>query len=174
MSQIGCQRGADTAIIGDIGMAYPAQTKDTVTLRTFCDSCQKNIEVSIQKLIVNEAESYPVSHAHLHGQPPHVLVLYIDREFLVRGTELSETVTVERQRKTTPLSAMVLLRVPPRFKRTAMAMLKLRQASAKEIARITGKSPNVESQYLGTMFRMGYLERIRVQNFYQYNIPGSQ
>jgi hypothetical protein len=155
-------------------MSYPVETKDTVTLRTFCHSCKKDIDVPIQKVIVSEAEAYPVSHAHLHGQPPHVLVLYIDREFLIRGTELSETVTIERQRKTTPLSAMVLLRVPPRYKRTAMAMLKLRQGSAEEIARITGKTQNVESQYLGAMFRMGYLERIRVQNFYQYNIPGSQ
>jgi hypothetical protein len=154
-------------------MAKPEETKDTVTLRTYCHSCRKEITVPIQKVIVTEAQSYPVSHAHLHGQPAHVLILYIDREFLIRGTELSETVTVERQHKTTPLSAMVLLRVPPRYKRTAMAMLKLRQASAEEIARITGKSQNVESQYLGAMFRMGYLERIRVQNFYQYHIPGS-
>jgi hypothetical protein len=154
-------------------MTHPVETKDTLTLRTFCHSCRKDIAVPIQKAIVTEAESYPVSHAHLHGQPPHVLILYIDRQFLIRGTELSETVTVERQRKTTPLSAMVLLRIPPRYKRTAMAMLKLRQASAKEIARITGKTPNVESQYLGAMFGMGYLERIRVQNFYQYHIPGS-
>jgi len=154
-------------------MAKPVETKDTVTLRTFCHSCNKDIIVPIQKVIVSEAESYPVSHAHLHGHPPHVLILYVDSDFLIRGTELSETVSIERQRKTTPLSAMVLLRVPPRYKRTAMAMLKLRQASAEEIARITGKSKNVESQYLGAMFRMGYLERIRVQNFYQYHIPGS-
>ena len=154
-------------------MTQPVERKDTVTLRTFCHSCKEDITVPIQKVIVSEAESYPVSHAHLHGRPPHVLTLYIDREFLIRGTELSETVTIERQQKTTPLSAMVLLRVPPRYKRTAMAMLKLRQASAEEISRITGKSQNVESQYLGAMFRMGYLERIRVQNFYQYHIPGS-
>ena len=153
-------------------MAQSVETKDTVTVRTFCHSCGKDITVPIQKAIVTDAESFPISHAHLHGEPLHVLILYIDRQFLIRGTELSETVTVERQHKTTPLSAMVLLRVPPRYKRTAMAMLKLRQASAKEIARITGKTPNVESQYLGAMFRMGYLERTRVQSFYQYHIPG--
>ena len=151
-------------------MTQSVETKDTVTLRTFCHSCKEDITVPIQKIIVSEAESYPVSHAHLHGQPPHVLILYIDREFLVRGTELSETVTIERQQKTTPLSAMVLLRVSPRYKRTAMAMLKLRQASAEEISRITGKSQNVESQYLGQLWRMGYLIRTRIQQQYQYQI----
>lgn len=153
-------------------MTQPEDTPDNVTIPTFCHKCQHDIYISLPKVIIDNAHSYPVSHAHLHGNPPHVLVVYVDRQYLIRGTELSETVTVERARKTTPLSAMVLLRIPPRFKQTAMAMLRLRQANSAEIATITGKTQNAESKYLGAMFRLGYLERIRVKRFYQYTIPG--
>jgi hypothetical protein len=153
-------------------MTQPEDTTDNVTIPTFCHRCKQDVHVSLPKIIVDNAHSYPVSHAHLHGDPPHVLVVYLDHQYHVRGTELSETVTVERARKTTPLSAMVLLHIPPRYKQTAMAMLKLQQANSAEIATITGKTQNAESKYLGAMFRLGYLERIRVKRFFQYTIPG--
>ncbi len=154
-------------------MSITEDTTDTVTIRTYCHGCEHDIDVTIQKIIIENANSYPVTHAYLHGDPPHVLVLYVDHQYLLRGTELSETVTVERSRKTTPLSAMVLLRVPPRYKRTAMAMLKLRQANSADVATFTGKTQNAESKYLGAMFRLGYLERTRIKRFYQYSIPRS-
>lgn len=153
-------------------MSLVKKTPDAVTLRVDCPACNRGVDVTITVAIVDNASHYPVSHAHLHGSPPHVLTVYIDRQYHVRGTEVSETVTVEREQGM-PLSAMVLLRVPPRLKQTAMAMLKLRQANPAEIATITGKTLNAESQYLGMMFRMGYLERTRLKRFYQYRIPGA-
>ncbi len=155
-------------------MSLVKDTTDTVMVQTFCHGCQQDIRVTIPKVIIENAQSYPISHAHLHGDPSHVLVLYIDRQYNIRGTELSGTVSIERPRQANPLNAMVLLKVPPRYKRTAMAMLKLRQANASEVARITGKSRNAESKYLGAMFRLGYLERTRIKRFYQYSISHSK
>ncbi|MFW9831701.1 MAG: hypothetical protein ACFFD8_08000 [Candidatus Thorarchaeota archaeon] len=154
-------------------MSKAQDISDAVMIRTYCHSCQHDIEVSVPKIIVDEADSYPVSHAHLHGEPTHVIIVYIDNQYHVRGTELSETVTIEKPPKSTPLNAMVLLRIPPRYKQTAMAMLKMRQANSAQISTITGKSLNAESKYLGALFRLGYLERIRCKRFYQYQIPGS-
>lgn len=154
-------------------MLATKQTQDIVTIRTFCHACNHDINITIPTAIVEEATKFPVNHAHLHGQPAHVLIVYIDRQYLVRGTELSETVTMERTRKTNPLNAMVLLQIPPRYKQTAMAMLKLHQASPTEVAKLTGKTPNAESQYLGAMFRLGYLERTRIRQYYQYRIASS-
>lgn len=154
-------------------MSKAQDTTDAVTIRTHCHGCQNDIDVTIPKVIIDEAKSYPVSHAHLHGEPTHVLIVYVDRQYHVRGTELSGTVTVERPPRATPLNAMVLLRIPPRYKQTAMAMLKLRQANSAQIASITGKSQNAESKYLGALFRLGYLERIRIKRYYQYQILGS-
>jgi hypothetical protein len=153
-------------------MSKEVDIEDAVTLRTFCHGCRKDINVTVPKAIIDNALSYPVSHAHLHGNPAHILILYVDSQYHIRGTELSETITVERPHKVTPLNAMVLLRIPPRYKRTAMAMLKLRQANAHEVAKITGKKPKVESYYLGSIFRLGYLERTRIKNYYQYSLPG--
>ena len=100
-----------------------------------------------------------------------MITVYLDRQLNVRGSEVSDTATVERERKGTPLSAMVLLSVPPRLKRTAMAMLKVHQGNPSEVARVTGKTAEAESQYLGMMYRMGYLERVRLERYYQYRIP---
>lgn len=154
-------------------MSKVDETKDTATIQTFCHGCQQDIKVTLSKAIVDKAHSYPVSHAYLHGDPAHVLILYVDREYLVRGTELSETVTIERPSQTVALNAMVLLRVPRRYRETAMAMLKLRQANAADVAALTGKSQNAESKYLGALFRLGYLQRIRIHQSYQYSIPNS-
>jgi len=152
-------------------MSKVDETTDTATIQTFCHGCQQDIQVKLPKAIVENAHSYPVSHAYLHGNPAHVLILYVDRQYLVRGTELSETVTIERPPQTVPLNAMVLLRVPRRYRETAMAMLKLRQAMASDVAILTGKSQNAESNYLGALFRLGYLQRVRIQHSYQYSIP---
>lgn len=154
-------------------MAQLVETTDTATIRTFCHGCQQDIKVTLPKAIIENADSYPVSHAYLHGDPAHVLIVYVDRQYLIRGTELSTTVTVERPKKSLPLNAMVLLRIPRRYRETAMAMLKLRQANSTAIAAITGKSQNAESKYLGALFRLGYLERSRLGRFYQYSLPHS-
>ncbi|MFX1510233.1 MAG: hypothetical protein ACFFBR_08030 [Promethearchaeota archaeon] len=154
-------------------MAQLVETTDTATIRTFCHGCQQDIKVTLPKAIIENADSYPVSHAYLHGDPAHVLIVYVDRQYLIRGTELSTTVTVERPKKSLPLNAMVLLQIPRRYRETAMAMLKLRQANSTAIATITGKSQNAESKYLGALFRLGYLERSRLGRYYQYSLPHS-
>jgi hypothetical protein len=154
-------------------MSIVKRTPEAVMLRIYCPQCTYDINVNLSTQIIDGASRYPVSHAHLHGNPPHLLIMYVDKEYQVRGFEVSDTITVERPRQVTPLSAIVLLKIPPRLKRTAMAMLKLHQASPEEVSRITGKTPNVESQYLGMMFQLGYLERTKLHRFYQYRIPGS-
>jgi hypothetical protein len=152
-------------------MSVTEQRSGQVKLRIYCQGCKRDVDISVAKELVDKAETFPVSHAHLHGTPPHVITVYLDRQFNVRGSEVTDTATVESERKGTPLSAMVLLNVPPRLKRTAMAMLRLHQANPTEVARVTGKTAEAESQYLGMMFRMGYLERVRLERFYQYRIP---
>lgn len=142
-----------------------------VTLRIYCQNCKRDINVVVATELVDKADTFPVSHAYLHGNPPHVITMYLDRQLNVRSSEVGNALTLERERKGMPLSAMVLLSVPPRVKQTAMAMLRLHQASPTEVARVTGKTPEAESQYLGMMYRMGYLERARLERYYQYRVP---
>jgi len=152
-------------------MSVTERRSGQVTLRLYCQGCKRDVDISVATELVDKADTFPVSHAHLHGSPPHVITVYLDRQLNVRGSEVSDTATVERERKGTPLSAMVLLSVPPRLKRTAMAMLKVHQGNPTEVARVTGKTREAESQYLGMMFRMGYLERVRLERYYQYRVP---
>jgi hypothetical protein len=152
-------------------MSVTERRAEQVTLRIYCQNCKRDVDISVATELIDKAETFPVSHAHLHGTPPHVITVYLDRQLNVRGSEVTDTATVEREHKGIPLSAMALLSVPPRLKRTAMAMLKLHQGNPTEVARVTGKTAQAESQYLGMMFRMGYLERVRLERFYQYRVP---
>ena len=152
-------------------MSVTERRSGQMTLRIYCQGCKRDVDILVATEVVDKADTFPVSHAHLHGSPPHVITVYLDRQLNVRGSEVSDTATVERERKGTPLSAMVLLSVPPRLKRTAMAMLKVHQGNPSEVARVTGKTAEAESQYLGMMYRMGYLERVRLERYYQYRIP---
>ncbi len=87
-------------------MSVTEQRSGQVTLRIYCQSCKRDVDISVAKEVVENADTFPVSHAHLHGNPPHVITLYLDRQLNVRGSEVSDTATVERERKGTPLSAM--------------------------------------------------------------------
>ena len=125
-------------------MSITNLTPDDVTILIFCKTCQTEIEVTIHRAVIDNAKSYPIGHLHLHGNPPHGLTLYIDRHYGVRGTELSEALTIEKPKEIAPLTSLVLLRVPKRLKQTAMVMLKLRQGSATEVANMTGKDPEMK------------------------------
>jgi len=151
-------------------MSIIRRTPEEVTLLVFCRRCGREVEVSIPRVRVETAETLPVSHSHLHGDPPHILTIYVDRQYQVRGSDISDGVTIEEPVRPAPLTALTLLQVPPRLKKTALAMLKLREATSVEVAQVTGKTPGAESQYLGMLWRMGYLIRTKVKRRYRYRI----
>lgn len=141
-----------------------------MTLLVFCRICGREVEVTIPRVRVESADTLPVSHSHLHGDPPHILTIYVDRQYQVRGCDVSDGLTFEEPVHPAPLTALTLLEVPPRLKKTALAMLKLREATSVEVARVTGKTPEAESQYLGMLWRMGYLTRTKVNRHYRYRV----
>ena len=57
---------------------------------------------------------------------------------------------------------LTLLEMPDNLRATAMAVMKLKEATAEEVAKITGRGRAIESHYLNTLVRMGFLKKRRV------------
>lgn len=61
----------------------------------------------------------------------------------------------------TPLDAVKLLSLPDELRKTAMVMLEVEEATASEVAEVTGRTKAVESSCLNRLVRMGLLKRKR-------------
>ena len=57
---------------------------------------------------------------------------------------------------------MSLIEIPDHLRRTILALLKLKKATADEIAKSTGRSRAIESSYLNQLVRLGYIRKIKV------------
>ena len=57
------------------------------------------------------------------------------------------------------LDPLTLLEMSDNLRATAMAILELKEATAEDVARITGRGRAIESHYLNTLVRMGFLKK---------------
>jgi hypothetical protein len=60
----------------------------TKTIRTSCRICNKTYAIIVKKSLIEKATSYPVSLVFFHHG--HGLLIYIDKDFQVRGAEIVE------------------------------------------------------------------------------------
>ena len=80
-------QGAAQGIFSLIDDIFHFALKDGVKwITTFCHTCRKNVKVCVKKALITKSPRYPVSLVYLHHG--HGLLIYIDRDFAVRGTEL--------------------------------------------------------------------------------------
>lgn len=66
-----------------------------ITVKVWCPKCRANISINVDTKIVENSSYYPVPYAYVHGEPLHILIIYLDRDFKVRGADLSEYVAVQ-------------------------------------------------------------------------------
>ncbi|MBD3196031.1 MAG: hypothetical protein GF317_13315 [Candidatus Lokiarchaeota archaeon] len=53
-----------------------------------CPICQKRINIGIEEKLLQQlekAQNYPYPHLHLHGEPLHAMLCYIDGDMRIRG-----------------------------------------------------------------------------------------
>ncbi|RUM32764.1 MAG: transcriptional regulator [Archaeoglobus sp.] len=55
-----------------------------------------------------------------------------------------------------------LLELPDNLRITAMAMIKIGEGTAEDVSKITGRSRPMESHYLSSLVRLGFLKKKRV------------
>jgi predicted transcriptional regulator len=60
-----------------------------------------------------------------------------------------------------PLDVFELLELPDHIRKTAMAMNKLKEATAEDVSLETGRERSIESAYLNQLVRYGYIQKRR-------------
>jgi DNA-binding transcriptional ArsR family regulator len=82
----------------------------------------------------------------------------ISEEILEKYAESIESLYISFER-TSPDLAKSLLALPDHQRKTFEAMLKLREATAEQVASETKRARAIESAYLNQLVQMGYLEK---------------
>lgn len=59
------------------------------------------------------------------------------------------------------MSVAVLLKLPDHLRKTMIALSKLIEGRADEVANITGRARAIESGYLNQLVRLGYVKKVR-------------
>ncbi len=59
------------------------------------------------------------------------------------------------------INPLILLELPDNLRETIMALIKLKKATASDVAKITGRGRAIESHYLNTLVKMGYVRKRR-------------
>jgi len=70
------------------------------------------------------------------------------------------------------LSVAILLKLPDHLRKTMVALSKLIEGRADEVASITGRARAIESGYLNQLVRLGYVKKIRKKHQIYFAING--
>ncbi|MBA7476720.1 hypothetical protein ES707_12114 [subsurface metagenome] len=68
-----------------------------------CPLCGERIEIGIEKGVlskVSEDGNYLFPHIHLHGNPLHAILCYVDRHSVVRGVGYVRSIEISRDSDT--------------------------------------------------------------------------
>jgi hypothetical protein len=68
-----------------------------------CPFCHEKVSLGIERMFLATAaqeEHSLYTHIHLHGNPLHALVCYIDKQFTVRGIEVVKSIDIEQNSET--------------------------------------------------------------------------
>jgi hypothetical protein len=66
----------------------------------------------------------------------------------------------------------ILLKLPDHLRKTMVALSKLIEGRADEVASITGRARAIESGYLNQLVRLGYVKKIRKKHQIYFAING--
>jgi hypothetical protein len=57
---------------------------------TYCERCKAYIAIELPANIVQKQAVYPFPYSYVHGNPAHVLTIYLDQDLVERGHEISD------------------------------------------------------------------------------------
>ena len=64
-----------------------------------CPICKKRVEIGVEKSVLKqleEEEVFPYPHLHIHGDPLHAALFYIDRDLKVRSCSTIKSIEFSR------------------------------------------------------------------------------
>ena len=68
-----------------------------------CPFCNENIEIGVEidtLKKINEAQYFPYPHIHLHGNPLHAMLCYIDKDLKIRSVGVIKSIEISRDSET--------------------------------------------------------------------------
>ena len=60
-----------------------------------CPVCGKRQKVGVELGFLRDVNQYPFTHIHLHGNPLHAMIIYIDRQNNVRSVESGSSIEIK-------------------------------------------------------------------------------
>ncbi|TFF88140.1 MAG: hypothetical protein EU550_01860 [Promethearchaeota archaeon] len=64
-----------------------------------CPYCNKKFEIGVENFTLkelSEKDCYPYPHLHLHGNPLHAMLCYIDRDLTIRSVGFIKSIEISR------------------------------------------------------------------------------
>lgn len=65
-----------------------------------CPICNEKQKIGVEIGHLQSITDFPFSHIYLHGNPVHAMVVYIDKQFHVRGTEGCASIDIKKESTT--------------------------------------------------------------------------
>ena len=57
---------------------------------TYCEKCKAYIAIDVPPDIIQRQNVFPFPYSYVHGEPAHVITIYLDQDLVERGHEVSE------------------------------------------------------------------------------------
>jgi len=79
------------------------EVKKNVKNTHTCPVCKQDIEIGVELLDLknaNKNNKFPYPHIHLHGDPLHAMLCYIDKHLTIRSTGVIKSIEISRDSAT--------------------------------------------------------------------------
>ena len=82
---------------------FKGKIKQNVKNFHICPFCRKSVEIGIEMddiIQLNREEYFPYPHLHLHGNPLHGILFYIDKNLDIRSVTVIKSIEISRDSET--------------------------------------------------------------------------
>lgn len=80
---------------------------------TYCEKCKAYIAIDVPPDTIQRQTVFPFPYSYVHGEPQHVITIYLDQDLVERGHEVSEIHAGNQVEVTQPPSSGAVTPAPP-------------------------------------------------------------
>lgn len=80
---------------------------------TYCEKCKAYIAIDVPPDTIDRQNVFPFPYSYIHGEPTHVITIYLDQDLVERGHEVSEIHAGNQVEVSQPPSSGATIPAPP-------------------------------------------------------------
>jgi hypothetical protein len=80
---------------------------------TYCEKCKAYIAIDVPPDTIDRQSVFPFPYSYVHGEPTHVITIYLDQDLVERGHEVSEIHAGNQVEVSQPPSSGATIPAPP-------------------------------------------------------------